>query len=301
MTDDREDRVELIPINSVHILNPRDRNKRRFRSVVESIATVGLKRPITVSRRQAANGRTNSGKQFDLVCGQGRVEAFKELGETSIPAIIIQVDPEECYLLSLVENLARRHHTPLELMRSIGVLSDAGYGPADIAAKTGLSREYVSGIINLISNGEDRLIAAVERSQIPVSVAVDIASADDDNAQQALTEAYARKELRGQKLQIAMRVVRNRARFGKKLAQGQGRQSRTLTAQAMVRAYRQETERQRNLVRKADLTENRLLVITNAMRVLFDDEHFVTLLRAEGLETLPRQLADRIIASGGGT
>lgn len=296
MSDNREERIEFIAIDSVHILNPRERDKRKFHHVVDSIATVGLKRPITVSRRQAANGK----KQFDLVCGQGRIEAFKELGETDIPAIIVQISSQDCYLRSLVENQARRQHTSLELMQGIGVLSDAGYSPTDIAAKTGLSREYVSGILNLLSNGEERLIAAVERAQIPVSVAVEIASADSDDAQQALTEAYARKELRGQKLQIAMRVVRNRARFGKKITLGQGRQSRRLTAQAMVRAYRQETDRQHNLVRKADLTENRLLVITNAMRVLFDDEHFVTLLRAEGLETLPRQLADRIMVSGSG-
>ena len=39
---------------------------------------------------------------------------------------------------------------------------------------------------------------------------------------------------------------------------------------------------------------SRLLFVANAMRRLLDDEHFVTLLRAEGLSTLPRALAERI-------
>jgi ParB family chromosome partitioning protein len=34
--------------------------------------------------------------------------------------------------------------------------------------------------------------------------------------------------------------------------------------------------------------------MTEALRTLFVDENFVTLLRAEGLDTLPRNLATRI-------
>ena len=38
-----------------------------------------------------------------------------------------------------------------------------------------------------------------------------------------------------------------------------------------------------NMRKKAQLTENRLLVIVSALRQLLHDEHFVTLLRAENL------------------
>ena len=60
----------------------------------------------------------------------------------------------------------------------------------------------------------------------------------------------------------------------------------------MVRAYKQETERQRSMVMKADLTERRLLFIVSALKELFNDENFITLLRAEGLDTVPLQIAD---------
>ena len=290
MISDPSKLIELVPIDSIHILNPRDRNKAKFREMVDSIAAVGLKKPITVSKRRW----TSNGRKYDLVCGQGRLEAFKTLGQTEIPAIIVDLPPEECFLLSLIENLARRQHTSLELMRDIGTLSDRGYSPADIAAKTGLSREYVAGILHLILHGEDRLVAAVERNQIPVTIAVEIASTNDTDVQQALTDAYERNELRGQKLQMAMRVVKSRERHGKKIFSKNTKSSKGPSAQAMVRAYKQETERQKTLIRKADLTESRLILIVNAIKQLFADEHFVTLLRAEGLETLPRQLAEKI-------
>jgi len=51
--------------------------------MVANIREVGLKKPITVVRRKEADAE---GKQFDLVCGQGRIEAFVALGETAIRA-----------------------------------------------------------------------------------------------------------------------------------------------------------------------------------------------------------------------
>jgi ParB family transcriptional regulator, chromosome partitioning protein len=47
-------------------------------------------------------------------------------------------------------------------------------------------------------------------------------------------------------------------------------------------------------VKKAQVTEQRLLLIVSALKSLFRDENFVTLLRAEGLESLPAYLAERI-------
>ena len=65
------DEIQLIPIERIDILNPRERNQKAFREIVASIKALGLKKPITVTRRgQGAEER------YLLVCGQGRVEAF---------------------------------------------------------------------------------------------------------------------------------------------------------------------------------------------------------------------------------
>jgi ParB family chromosome partitioning protein len=65
----------------------------------------------------------------------------------------------------------------------------------------------------------------------------------------------------------------------------------------LVRAYRQEADRQKLFVKKARLTENQLLFIVSAFKKLFQDENFLTLLRAEGLDTLPAYLSERLPAS----
>ena len=52
--------------------------------------------------------RNADGTQYDLVCGQGRLEAFLALGQTTIPAIVINASREDQYLMSLIENIARK-------------------------------------------------------------------------------------------------------------------------------------------------------------------------------------------------
>src|SRR5712691_5328855 len=114
--------VKMIPLAKIRILNPRHRDKKKFQVVVESIKTVGLKKPIQVSRRGAQESAEEEG--YDLVCGQGRIEAFMALGYTEIPAIVVDVSKEERMLRSLIENMARRYPTPLALMIEIERLKE---------------------------------------------------------------------------------------------------------------------------------------------------------------------------------
>jgi ParB family chromosome partitioning protein len=148
----------------------------------------------------------------------------------------------------------------------------------------------------LLEHGEERLIAAVERSVIPPTVAMEIARAKDSDIQQALADAYERKALPGRQVLAIRRIIEQRATMGKKRGGGGGtpRATRRITAETLVRAYRKETERQQLLAKKAAIAQSRLLFVVNALRRLFADEHFVTLLRAERLITLPTPLAERL-------
>jgi len=283
--------VQMIPIGQINVLNPRSRNKFIFQSIVSNISNLGLKRPITVARRTDST----DGKTYDLVCGQGRLEAFVALGQTEIPAIVNEASKEECFLMSLVENIARRQLRPIELLREISSLKSRGYSTTDIAKKIDVHKSYVAGIVHLLKNGEERLITAVEKGRIPLSVAMQIANADEDGIQRALCQAYEDKTLRGRKLLTVRRIIEARKANGKSCNQSARRKNdRTQSADSLVRVYRQEADRQKLLIKKSQVTEHRLLLIVSALRNLFRDENFLTLLRAEGLDTLPAPLADKI-------
>ena len=65
-----------------------------------------------------------------------------------------------------------------------------------------------------------------------------------------------------------------------------------MTSAALVKAYRAEAERQQDMVRRAQSTRGSLLFLDAAFQSLLKDENFLTLLRAEGLDTLPRIIID---------
>lgn len=278
--------VTLIPTDRIRVLNPRVRNRRHFEEIVDNIARIGLKRPITVSRRAGSDP-----EEYDLVCGQGRLEAYIELKQTAIPAIIIDAGESECLVMSLVKNCARRQHRAIDLMQEIGTLRKRGYNDRQIAAKIGLSPEYVNLIAGLLERGEERLVSAVEAGLLPLNLAIQISRSDDAGAQRALAEAYTEKKLRGKKLTAVRRLLERRQRHGPHVDEspfGQQRGARRpLTSDALVRAYRQEADRQKLLIKKAELTQGRLLFVTEAFRALREDENFLTLLKAEGLDMLP--------------
>lgn len=290
MSQDATPSVSLIPIDHITVVNPRVRNKKVFKEIVDNISAIGLKKPITVAKRD-----TPDGPRYDLVCGQGRLEALRNLGQSEIPALVIDAGNEDCLVMSLVENLARRQHRAIDLLHDIEGLKKRGYAPDEIAIKTGLTPEYVRAVIRLFEKGELRLLRAVESGHIPVSVAIDIADTDDEGVQQALQQAYENKLLRGRKLAAAKRLIEQRRRRGKGLRNGgPRRESGALSSATLLRTYREDVEKKRLLIRKAEVSRDRLVFVTQALRTLFADENFVTLLRAEGLDTLPKNLVERI-------
>ena len=288
----RAQTIEMVPVDAIHILNPRARNRRQHCEIVDNIAAVGLKRPITVSRREVANT-----VRYDLVCGEGRLEAFRMLGATEIPAVVIDAKEADCLVMSLVENIARRPHRPIDLMAEIGNLTKRGYGDAEIAEKIGCSQGWVSHVITLLERGEEKLIAAVEEGLIPIAMATEIAQAGSEEAQTILIEAYESGKIRGKKLAAIRRLLDQRLRKKKGAKDRRlGRTSYTkrLTADDLLRVYQREADKQRLLARKADFAQARLLFIVEALKELLADESFTTLLRAEGLATMPQALMARI-------
>lgn len=288
-------RVEWISIDRITVVNPRIRNKKVFREIVENIAQIGLKRPITVTRRLQSDGPF-----YDLVCGQGRLEAYQALGQREVPAMVVSADPEDCLIASLVENCARRQHNAIDLLQDIAGMRERGQTTAEIARKTGLSVDYVSGVTRLLRSGEHRLLRSVESKTIPLHVAVDIAEAEDHDVQRALQVAYENGQLRGKKLLAAKNIVEARRHRGKGLGSTTGRKTPRLSSSALVRAFREDVDRKRELIRRANAASDRLTLITEAMRRLSRDERFVALLEDEGLATLPENIAERLTPVGGG-
>lgn len=282
------DGVEDIPVDRIQVVNPRTRNRVKWLEIVASIKAVGLKRPITVCRKEQPNG---DGYLYDLVCGQGRLEAHIELEQPTIKAVVIDASEADRHLMSLVENIARRPASNKAIYFEVRNLLERGYDGPTIAQKLGIDRSYIHGIVRLVEHGESSLIEQVESGRLPITVAVHIASGDDETIQKALMEGYEQGNLRGARLLAVRKLIKDRK------TQQEGRAAapkKPLTGAVLAKLYQQRVREQQRLVAKADQAKEKLLIVATVMRTLLADEDLVTMLRAESLFDMPEQLALRV-------
>ena len=95
----RRPKLRTYSIVQIQIVSSGLPNERIYQMTVANIGGCELKKPIGIFRRKDPD---EDGKQFDLVCGCGRLEAYIVLCETKIPAVVIETSPKE---------LAQRAHT----------------------------------------------------------------------------------------------------------------------------------------------------------------------------------------------
>lgn len=286
------DPVQMIPIDRIRIINPRVRDRAKFQPIIDSIKALGVKKPIQVNLRQSDDGQDPI---YDLICGQGRIEACKILGFTEIPAVVVDIPKEDRMLRSLVENMARRFARREDLINEIERLKNLGYTNQQIAEKIGFSTFTVSGLLTLKQNGEESLLCAALGGKVPISVAMEIAKTNSVEEQRELLKVYETKEANISQIKAIRRLIEHR-RFAGKSIRGNTRGKQATSAESMVNAYKRETQRQKTIVKRARFCEAKLTLIITAFSKLMADENFLNLLRAEGLATMPHFLAEKINA-----
>ena len=126
---------------------------------------------------------------------------------TDSAAHVIDASEADCLLMSLVENIARRPHRPIDLMAEIGNLAKRGQSDAEIAEKIGVSRGWVHNVLVLLERGEERLVSAAETGLIPIAMAAEIAMAKEEEVQTILMEAYESGKIKGKKVSAIRRLL----------------------------------------------------------------------------------------------
>jgi ParB family chromosome partitioning protein len=122
----------------------------------KSILLNGLIQPITVRRTQA--------NQYQLISGERRLRAFKDIGYKEIPAYIIKVDSDEILLaLALIENIQRERLNPIEIAQAYKrLINECHLTQDDIAEKVGKDRTTVANTIRLLKLPEEIQKAIIE-------------------------------------------------------------------------------------------------------------------------------------------
>ena len=177
--------LELIPIDKIVVRISRTRDKEQFKEQVRSISELGLYQPIRVNGQHFKK----RGK-YELIYGEGRLEAYRQLGETEIPAEIVYVDDEQALLEGLAENLTRAKKEVVDFMRYIFDMHKRGIHIAELARITGKSELTLTRYIDLMKNGEERLICSIEAGLISFSFAMKVIECPESEVQHFLLNEF---------------------------------------------------------------------------------------------------------------
>lgn len=134
-----------IPINTI---SPNPNQPRKFfdtqalEELAASIKEYGVLQPITVRKIRCG---------YELVSGERRLKATQLAGMDTIPAIVINADPDKSAILALLENLQREDLSFFEIAEGYQrLIKEQGFTQEDIAHKLGKSQSTIANKIRLL-------------------------------------------------------------------------------------------------------------------------------------------------------
>ena len=152
ITDNRTDEKNLvasiseIAIEDIQInpFQPRvNFEKEKIYELAESIKELGIIQPITV-RKLGYN-------KFQLISGERRLKASKELGLKSIPSFIRIANDEQMLEMALVENIQRENLNPIEIAISFQrLIKECNLTQEECGNKLGKKRSTITNFLRLL-------------------------------------------------------------------------------------------------------------------------------------------------------
>jgi len=153
-----DDSPDLVPVPGARLahLNPQDIVPNRVQprtifdeddlaELVHSIREVGVLQPIVV------RPLTDEPGKFELVMGERRLRASKELGLGTIPAVVRDTADGDMLRDALLENLHRAQLNPLEEASAYQqLLADFDITQEELATKIGRSRPQITNTLRLL-------------------------------------------------------------------------------------------------------------------------------------------------------
>lgn len=139
----------------------REFDEDRLRDLSDSIRQYGVLQPLVVSRQEIQKEDGGIAVEYELIAGERRLRASKLAGLEQIPVIIRVGDDSMTKLeLAIIENLQREDLNAVERARAfMRLVEEFKFTHAQVGAKVGKSREYVSNTLRLLALPQEVLDA----------------------------------------------------------------------------------------------------------------------------------------------
>ncbi|TET09020.1 MAG: ParB/RepB/Spo0J family partition protein [Candidatus Atribacteria bacterium] len=187
------------------IFQPRKNfDREKMEELKGSIKKHGIIQPIVV--RKMANG-------YEIVAGERRLKAVKEIGLKKIPAIIKSINNEKSLEIALVENIQREDLNPVEQANAFKRLIDEfKLTQQELAEATGKSRALVTNTIRLLKLNPD-IQKNISEGKISFGHAKLLLSIEDEEVQKAVCDRIISNDL---SVRDTERLIKNIEKVQKK-------------------------------------------------------------------------------------
>ena len=122
-------------------------------SLAESIRQYGVLQPLTVTRKETIVPEKGIVVEYELIAGERRLRASKLAGVREVPVVIrTSEDSDRLKLeLAIIENLQREDLNPIDRALAFNrLVAEFGLKHAEVGARVGKSREYVSNTLRIL-------------------------------------------------------------------------------------------------------------------------------------------------------
>ena len=197
------DILAKLPVNSIspNPYQPRlNFEQEPLDELKKSILQNGLIQPITVRRKEK--------DKFELISGERRLRACKEIGFNEVPAYIIHVETKEAMLaLSLIENIQREKLNPIEIAGAYKRLMDeCNLSQEEIAERVGKDRTTITNSIRLLKL-PDRIQQSLIKDEISAGHARALINLPNNLIQLEILDKILSQNLSVRKVEALVRKV----------------------------------------------------------------------------------------------
>ena len=196
-----------IDIESItpNLFQPRKNfDKEKMEELKGSIKKHGIIQPIVA--RKMVNG-------YEIVAGERRLKAAKEIGLKKIPAIIKSINNEKSLEIALVENIQREDLNPVEQANAFKRLIDEfKLTQQELAEATGKSRALVTNTIRLLKLNPE-IQKNISEGKISFGHAKLLLSIEDEEVQKAVCDRIIANDL---SVRETERLIKNIEKVQKK-------------------------------------------------------------------------------------
>ncbi|MCK9549484.1 ParB/RepB/Spo0J family partition protein [Aquamicrobium sp.] len=145
LTGHKEIKIDLLDPNPFQ--NRLGMDEMALFELKKNIEETGLIHPITVHK---------DGNRYIVVAGHRRVEAFKLMRKTKIPAIVYEnLNDLDLTSMCLVENISRENLDPIEISIALNAALSQNMTQVQLANKLGKDTSFISKHVSLIKLNDD--------------------------------------------------------------------------------------------------------------------------------------------------